>query len=31
MLEELDAIKFLVAVNSQHLKKYIPSMWDDEQ
>jgi hypothetical protein len=31
MLEELDGVKFLVAVNGQHLKKYFPSMWDDEQ
>jgi hypothetical protein len=31
MLEELDGVKFLVAVNSQHLKKYFPSMWDGEQ
>ena len=29
MLEELDGVKFLVAVNGQHLKKYFPSMWDD--
>jgi hypothetical protein len=29
MLEELDDIKFLVAVSGQHLKKYFPSMWDD--
>jgi hypothetical protein len=26
MLEELDGVKFLVAVNGQHLKKYFPSM-----
>jgi hypothetical protein len=26
MLEELDGVKFPVAVNSQHLKKYFPSM-----
>jgi hypothetical protein len=31
MLEELDGGKFPVAVNSQHLKKYFPSMWDDRQ
>jgi hypothetical protein len=31
MLEELDGVKFLVAVNGQHLKKYFPSMWDGEQ
>jgi hypothetical protein len=30
MLEELDGVKFLVAVNGQHLKKYFPSMWEDE-
>jgi hypothetical protein len=29
MLEELDGVKFLVAVNGRHLKKYFPSMWDD--
>jgi hypothetical protein len=29
MLEELDGVKFLVAVSGQHLKKYFPSMWDD--
>jgi hypothetical protein len=29
MLEELDGVKFLVAVNGQHLKKYFPSTWDD--
>jgi hypothetical protein len=29
MLEELDGVKFLVAVNCQHLKKYFPSMSDD--
>ncbi|KAK1629878.1 hypothetical protein QYE76_004193 [Lolium multiflorum] len=27
----LDGRKFPVAVNGQHLKKYFPSMWDDEQ
>jgi hypothetical protein len=31
MLEELDGVMFLVAVNGQHLKKYFPSMWDDGQ
>jgi hypothetical protein len=31
MLEELDGVKFPVAVNGQHLKKYFPSMWADEQ
>jgi hypothetical protein len=30
MLEELDGVKFLVAVNGQHLKKYFPSIWEDE-
>ena len=30
MLEELDGVKFPVAVNGQHLKKYFPSMWKDE-
>jgi hypothetical protein len=29
ILEELDGVKFPVAVNGQHLKKYFPSMWDD--
>jgi hypothetical protein len=29
MLEELDGVKFPVAVNSQLLKKYFPSMWND--
>jgi hypothetical protein len=29
MLEELDRVKFPVAVNGQHLKKYFPNMWDD--
>jgi hypothetical protein len=29
LLKELDGVKFLVAVNGQHLKKYFPSMWDD--
>ncbi|KAK1648900.1 hypothetical protein QYE76_066705 [Lolium multiflorum] len=31
MLEQLDGRKFPVAVNGQHLKKYFPSMWDDQQ
>ncbi|KAK1618957.1 hypothetical protein QYE76_024474 [Lolium multiflorum] len=31
MLELLDGRKFPVAVNGQHLKKYFPSMWDDQQ
>jgi hypothetical protein len=31
MIEELDGVKFPVAVNGQHLKKYFPSMWDDGQ
>ena len=30
MLEELDGVKFPVAVNGQHLKKYFPSMWESE-
>jgi hypothetical protein len=30
MLEELDGVKFPVAVNGQHLKKYFLSMWEDE-
>jgi hypothetical protein len=29
LLEELDDVKFPVAVNDQHLKKYFPSVWDD--
>jgi hypothetical protein len=29
MLEELDGVKFKVAIKGQHLKKYFPSMWDD--
>ncbi|KAK1691819.1 hypothetical protein QYE76_008516 [Lolium multiflorum] len=29
MLEQLDGVKFPVAINGQHLKKYFPSMWDD--
>jgi hypothetical protein len=28
---KIDFVKFLVAVNGQHLKKYFPSMWDGEQ
>jgi hypothetical protein len=31
MLEEFDRVKFPVAVNDQHLKRYFPSMWDDER
>jgi hypothetical protein len=31
MLEELDGVKFPVAINGQHLKKYFPSMWHDGQ
>jgi hypothetical protein len=31
MLEELDGVKFPVAVNGQHLKKYFPILWDDGQ
>ncbi|KAK1616234.1 hypothetical protein QYE76_021751 [Lolium multiflorum] len=27
----LDGVKFPMAVNGQHLKKYFPSMWDDGQ
>jgi hypothetical protein len=30
MLEGLDGVKFPVAVNSQHLKKYFLNIWDDE-
>ena len=30
-LEELDGVKFPVAVNGQHLKKYYPSLWVDQQ
>ena len=30
MLEELDGVKFPVAINGQHLKKYFPSMWKGE-
>jgi hypothetical protein len=29
MIEELDSVKFPVAVNDQHLKMYFPNMWDD--
>jgi hypothetical protein len=29
MLEELDRVKFPVAVNGQHLMKYFRNMWDD--
>ena len=28
--EELNGVKFPVAVNGQHLKKYHPSLWDDQ-
>jgi hypothetical protein len=31
MLEELDGVKFPVAINGQHLKKYFPNMWHDGQ
>ena len=31
MLEELDGVKFPVAVNGQHLKKYFPSMWQADE
>jgi hypothetical protein len=31
MLGEFDGVKFLVAVNGQHLKKYFPSIWDNGQ
>jgi hypothetical protein len=31
MLKELYGVKFPVAINGQHLKKYFPSMWDDRQ
>jgi hypothetical protein len=31
MLEKLDGVKFPVAVNGQHLKRYFPSTWADEQ
>jgi hypothetical protein len=27
MLKDLDGVKFPVAANDQHLKKYFPSMW----
>ena len=30
MLEELDGVKFSIAVNGQHLKKYFLSMWESE-
>ena len=30
MLEELDGVKFPVAINGQHLKKYFTSMWEGE-
>ena len=30
MLEELDGVKFPVAVNGQHLKKYFPRMWEGD-
>ena len=30
MLEELDGVKFPIAVNGQHLKKYFSSMWEGE-
>jgi hypothetical protein len=30
-LKELDGVKFPVAINGQHLKKYFPSMWHDGQ
>jgi hypothetical protein len=30
MLQELDGVKFPVAVNGQHLKRYFPNMWVDE-
>jgi hypothetical protein len=30
MLEELDGVKFPVAVKGQHLKKYFLSLWEDE-
>jgi hypothetical protein len=29
ILEELDGVKFPVAINGQHLKKCFPNMWDD--
>jgi hypothetical protein len=29
MLDELDGVKFPVAINGQHLKKYFPNIWDD--
>ena len=30
MLEELDGVKFPIAVNGQHLEKYFPSLWEGE-
>jgi hypothetical protein len=30
-LEELDGEKWPTAVNGQHLNKYYPSMWEDQQ
>ena len=30
ILEDLDGVKFPVAVNGQHLKKYFPSMWEGD-
>ena len=30
MLEELHGVKFPMALNGQHLKKYFPSMWEGE-
>jgi hypothetical protein len=30
MLEELEGVKFPVAVNGQHLKRYFPSKFVDE-
>jgi hypothetical protein len=30
MLEELNGVKFPVAVNGQHLKKYYPSLWENQ-
>jgi hypothetical protein len=30
MLAELDGVKFPVAINGEHLKKYFPSMREDE-
>jgi hypothetical protein len=31
MLKKLDGVKFPVAINGKHLKKYVPNMWDDRQ